>query len=484
MPVVETVTLLGALSAAISGPEIVKSMVGGLIGDSTGAAAKRLSQSLYSLATGAQNQNTLNAMHECFVGSMQAMAKACESVGGDAQDYFAREALRNFSNWKAFGKLPVEDAERLVPLLDQQVRAIFGQQGLDARAIATDQVIGAVEQAIGCALTPALRTVFHDGRDGIAGWAFEFETRFSKKLEETAVFNVLVVDRLNEIASTVARVEDGQGHLMEAIQRDKVKHFLEAWNNGTLTAEEQKIVAGLVTAANKSESGASQDQIAEAAVTVQTLSISNDPARREAADLARLGAGREAAAKLADAITTRRAGQDSDDAEAYREAARLAAPFSVADAITYFTKATLLDPTDFWTLILLSRLQRKANSLSKAMDVAQQALSQAQTPRDRSVALDAVGDILVKRNDLAGALSAYEEGLAIARTLAEGDPTSADAQRDLWVSLWRMANMRAPGHGWAAVKTQWDAMRARGMVAPEDEHFGAEIERRVTGDGG
>ena len=54
MAVVETVTLMGALSAAISGPEIVKSMVGALIGDGAGAAVKRLSQSLYALYVNTQ----------------------------------------------------------------------------------------------------------------------------------------------------------------------------------------------------------------------------------------------------------------------------------------------------------------------------------------------------------------------------------------------------------------------------------------------
>ncbi|MET0240581.1 MAG: tetratricopeptide repeat protein [Sphingobium sp.] len=448
MPVCETITLLGAFSAAISGPEIVKSIVGGLIGDGTGTAAKHLSQSLYSFATGAQNANTLAAMHDCFVGSIRAMVEASDSVVGSAEDDLAQEALGNFSDWMGFEDLSTEDAERLVLMLDRQVRAIFGQQGRDVRISATDQVITVVEQSMGYALTPALRAIFHEGRGDIGGWAFEFETRFSKKVEAKEVFNVLVVDRLNELTAGMTRIENKQDHVLAAIQRQtmaierqKVEHFVDAWKNGTLTSEERDIVGKLMAAGTASGAGTSQVQIAVAAVTVQTLAASNDPARRDVAELAKAGAGREAAAQLATVIDARRTGQNIDNAEAYREAARLAVPFSVADAIMYFSKAADLDPSDFWTLIELSRLYQRANSLSKAMEAADQALPKASTPRERSVSMNEIGDILVARNDLAGALAAYEEGLTIRRTLAEGDPSSAHAQRDVSVSLDRIGNI-------------------------------------------
>jgi hypothetical protein len=42
------------------------------------------------------------------------------------------------------------------------------------------------------------------------------------------------------------------------------------------------------------------------------------------------------------------------------------------------------------------------------------------------------------RNDLAGALAAYEEGLVIRRRLAAADATNAQARRDLYVSLQRL----------------------------------------------
>src|SRR5262245_43499768 len=62
--------------------------------------------------------------------------------------------------------------------------------------------------------------------------------------------------------------------------------------------------------------------------------------------------------------------------------------------------------------------------------------------RDLSVTLTRVGDARLSLDDSAGALAAYEKSLGIARTLAAPDPGDAVYQRDLSVTLARLANAR------------------------------------------
>ena len=62
--------------------------------------------------------------------------------------------------------------------------------------------------------------------------------------------------------------------------------------------------------------------------------------------------------------------------------------------------------------------------------------------RDVSVSLNKVGDVRRAAGDRPGALSAYEEGLAIMRKLAAADPGNTGWQRDVSVSLNRVGDVR------------------------------------------
>ena len=53
-----------------------------------------------------------------------------------------------------------------------------------------------------------------------------------------------------------------------------------------------------------------------------------------------------------------------------------------------------------------------------------------------------VGDVRLAAGDRAGALSAYEESLAIMRKLAASDPGNAGWQRDVSVSLNKVGDVR------------------------------------------
>ena len=62
--------------------------------------------------------------------------------------------------------------------------------------------------------------------------------------------------------------------------------------------------------------------------------------------------------------------------------------------------------------------------------------------RDSTVTLTRVGDALLFAGERAGALTAYEKSLGIARTLAAADPGNVASQRDLSVTLTRVGDAR------------------------------------------
>lgn len=107
--------------------------------------------------------------------------------------------------------------------------------------------------------------------------------------------------------------------------------------------------------------------------------------------------------------------------------------------------------------------------------------------RERSVRLNFQGDVLRDQGDLAGALAAYREALAVRQRLAAADPSNAGWQRDLMVSCCKMATMaEQSGSGEAA---QWwrkayemlSAMKQRGIMLPTDEKFLARLRVKAGG---
>jgi hypothetical protein len=62
-----------------------------------------------------------------------------------------------------------------------------------------------------------------------------------------------------------------------------------------------------------------------------------------------------------------------------------------------------------------------------------------ETMRQQSLAADAIGDFKLHAGDPAGARSAYLEGLALARRILAAEPSNAQWQADVVVSLWKLA---------------------------------------------
>jgi tetratricopeptide (TPR) repeat protein len=86
--------------------------------------------------------------------------------------------------------------------------------------------------------------------------------------------------------------------------------------------------------------------------------------------------------------------------------------------------------------------------LQEALDVYQQGLQMrrrlaSRTRRDLPISYEKVGDVLVAQGKLKEALDAFQQSLNIRRTLAEQDKSNAALQRDLILSLHRLAKVTA-----------------------------------------
>lgn len=96
------------------------------------------------------------------------------------------------------------------------------------------------------------------------------------------------------------------------------------------------------------------------------------------------------------------------------------------------------------------------------------------------------GETVAMLGDLAGALGAYRESLAVSQRLAAADPSNAGWQRDLSVSYWRMAIMaEKAGTGdaaawWRLAYETLSALQQRGIMLPTDEPYLEQL-RQQTG---
>ena len=89
--------------------------------------------------------------------------------------------------------------------------------------------------------------------------------------------------------------------------------------------------------------------------------------------------------------------------------------------------------------------------------------------RERSVALDQQGNILLYQGRLGEALKAYRDSLGIAEKLAKQDPGNAGWQRDLSVSYKKVGDVqRAQGDLAGALKSYSDSLGIREKLAQQD----------------
>jgi tetratricopeptide (TPR) repeat protein len=101
------------------------------------------------------------------------------------------------------------------------------------------------------------------------------------------------------------------------------------------------------------------------------------------------------------------------------------------------------------------------------------------TARGLAGALNTLGEVRRMAGDAAGARAAFDEGLALARRLADAEPGNPALQREVWVAMWRMAQMGGAGIEWAQVAQTMEVIASRGALLQADERFLAEARRRA-----
>ena len=134
-----------------------------------------------------------------------------------------------------------------------------------------------------------------------------------------------------------------------------------------------------------------------------------------------------------------------------------------------FEAVTRLDPGVHWDWVELGRLYRDTGRLADARRASQRAAETAGSDRDRSVALNELGNVLVAQGDLAGARGRYQESLEIRRRLTAVNPNSAVLQHDVSVSLDKLGDVLVEQGdlGGARVRYQESSEIVRRLVAAD-----------------
>ena len=118
---------------------------------------------------------------------------------------------------------------------------------------------------------------------------------------------------------------------------------------------------------------------------------------------------------------------------------------------------------------LAGALKAYRDSLAIAERLSQSDPSNAGWLRDLSVSHNKVGDVLKAQGDLAGALKAYRDSLAIAERLSQSDPSNAGWLRDLSVSHDRIGDvLLAQGDLAGALKAYRDSLAIRERLSQSD----------------
>ncbi|XBQ16562.1 MAG: hypothetical protein ABL308_01500 [Oceanicaulis sp.] len=250
----------------------------------------------------------------------------------------------------------------------------------------------------------------------------------------------------------------------------------------TVAAMEQRIIASIQRASDRPLGADETRSITEA---VERIFASKD-ARKRPIQVA-LSENRidDAAAQLEGLARQSEAAKDDfarEAAENFREAGALWLGRNTGRALKNFEHARDNDPDHFWTRIELSRLYALAGRTADALIEAEHASGLADSDRDRSVALDARGDMLRAQGRTGAALTAYEEGLAIARDLAAADPDSAEARRDVSVSLEKVGDMlAAQGRTGEALNAYEEGLNlCRDLAASDPDSAGARRDVSVS----
>ena len=222
-----------------------------------------------------------------------------------------------------------------------------------------------------------------------------------------------------------------------------------------------------------------QDSGAFRAAVLALVGQSKDPNAPRGIDraLEMLRQGETAAAEtaLAEILDRRlqeRATASAEAAEAARNLGAIAYLNDTDKAIEAYEKAIELDPDDTWSWILLGRLYKRAGSLAdaeQAFQKAREVAERAGSEHDVMIAIGNLGDVYADKGDLAGAMAAYEVGVAITKRLDAEESDHALWKRELSVSLNKIGDVRvAQGDRAGALEAYEESRAIRAELAARD----------------
>lgn len=119
-----------------------------------------------------------------------------------------------------------------------------------------------------------------------------------------------------------------------------------------------------------------------------------------------------------------------------RDVMRINGEATAQDVLALWDQAATLDLRHFGTHIQRSRLAQTLNRLDHALLAAQTALDVTDDRWETGYATDEIGDVLLARNDLEGALTHYQRGLGLRRAIYSVSPT--DVENALLLSTSRL----------------------------------------------
>ena len=161
-----------------------------------------------------------------------------------------------------------------------------------------------------------------------------------------------------------------------------------------------------------------------------------------------------------------------EQADAARNLAASVVINNVAEGLSWYQKATALDPDNMagWlglgnAALVGGTLQEADRAFHRYTELARGAGNE----RETAVGLIGLGDVLVAQGKLDEALKAYRDGLAIRERLAAADRSNTEWQRDLSVSYERVGNVLvAQGKLDEALKAYRDGLAIAERLAAAD----------------
>ncbi len=100
--------------------------------------------------------------------------------------------------------------------------------------------------------------------------------------------------------------------------------------------------------------------------------------------------------------------------------------------------------------------------------------------REISENLNSLGDLLLSHGELSAAGMAFAQRLAITQGLARAEPRNAQAQRDVRVTMFKLAGLPGATVQWSDLVAQLEALAAKGPLARPDQEMLDEARRKAA----